>query len=355
MTDVRQLEPGLDFRLPAYRREVFMRFYEFHLRWAAHPGAVYYAIPQLFARMDVDAEQRLWMLYLNGCTQNIVTTFLLAKAFPDLHSIDLASLEEFMNDNWKRLQWDVDRRYVKARIVEMVDNYRRVVDGDQQAYFGRLANHDDPRVNFRSVWSAVLGNFRFFGRLSTFSYLEYLRIGGVPLDCDNLFLYDITGSKSHRNGICKVYGRDDLDWTKTNPVRYTPAHLRWATDCGAELLAEARDRIDHPDVSYFTLESTLCCFKGWHRVGRRYPNVYNDMFADRIRWSEERMGDADVSMFWEIRRDFLPAHLRLEDNPRDVGLKPLKQNHYLQTGEVIMMHRDWPCFRNAYNDWVDAA
>jgi hypothetical protein len=45
----------------------------------------------------------------------------------------------------------------------------------------------------------------------------------------------------------------------------------------------------------------------------------------------------------------------LEDNPADVGVKPLKQNHYRLTGQPIMMDRDWPCFKNDYNDKVEAA
>ena len=40
--EVSALRAGLDFRLPRYRREVFLRFYEFHLRHRAHPGCVYY-------------------------------------------------------------------------------------------------------------------------------------------------------------------------------------------------------------------------------------------------------------------------------------------------------------------------
>ena len=37
-----------------------------------------------------------------------------------------------------------------------------------------------------------------------------------------------------------------------------------------------------------------------------------------------------MSLFWDARKTYLPAHLRLEDNPADVGVKPEKQNHYRQ-------------------------
>ena len=36
-----KLVEGLDFRLPKYRREVFLRFYEFHDKYKGHAGAVY--------------------------------------------------------------------------------------------------------------------------------------------------------------------------------------------------------------------------------------------------------------------------------------------------------------------------
>jgi hypothetical protein len=44
-------------------------------------------------------------------------------------------------------------------------------------------------------------------------------------------------------------------------------------------------------------------------------------------WPEE-----DIGLFWDTRKTYLPAHLRLEDNPHDVGVKPEKQNHYRLTG-----------------------
>lgn len=353
--DVRELKSGMDFRRPEYRREVFMRFYEFHLKYKGHAGAVYYAIPYLFEYLKPTREEQLWILYLNGCTQNIITTYFIFREFPNIHEVKLNELEDFMNHRWKYLQWDTDRRYAKAKTVDMVKNYQEIVRGGQVEFFSGLTKSDCPYKNFRSVWKEVIEKYKYFGRLSTFSYLEYLRIGGINLDCDELFIRDIKGSKSHRNGICKVMGRDDYDWTKANEIKYDEAELSQIESWGGELLEEARQRIDHPDVSYFTLETTLCCYKGWHRKNRRYPNVYNDMFAQRIWWSERKTRDKDLEMFWRMRKDFLPKHLRLEDCPKDVGVKPWKQNHYRITGEVIMMNHDWDCFKNKYNDRTESA
>jgi hypothetical protein len=102
------------------------------------------------------------------------------------------------------------------------------------------------------------------------------------------------------------------------------------------------------------MESALCTYKSWHRVNRRYPNVYNDMFYDRLRKTQSAWPEEDLSPFWEARRRFLPDYLRLEDMTHDPGCVPVKQNHYRLTGQVIMMDRDYPEFRNDFNDAVNA-
>jgi len=30
----------------------------------------------------------------------------------------------------------------------------------------------------------------------------------------------------------------------------------------------------------------------------------------------------------------------------------MKQDHYRNTGQVIMMDKEWDCFKNNYNDYV---
>lgn len=345
----------IDYRNEEHRRETFLKFYEYHLKNRAHAGAVYYAFPHIFDVNQMDIEERLWFVFLNGCSQNVVTTYILWLHTPRLDSIDVNDFSAYFRDNYKRLGWDTDRRYVKNKledcILSYIDNIGDI--NNQEAYFNRLGGSEDKYDNFRGIWGEVMNKFAYFGRLSTFSYLEYLRIAGINLDCDQLFIDDIDGSKSHRNGLCKVLGRDDLDWTKDNEVRYSEELLKCLSEEGESLLEEARQRINHPDVSYFTLETTLCCYKGWHRVNRRYPNVYNDMFYDRIKKAESLWKDIDFSIFWDARRKYIEPELLLECNPLDKGLCKDKQNHYRLTGEVIMMEQegfevtDKPWIRNS--------
>lgn len=347
--EVRGLKAGMDFRDPRYRREVFLRFYEFHLTYRSHPGCVYYLFPHFFKKFKCSLDERLWMAFVNGNTQHMPTTLAIFSRFPE-PAKDFGALEKFFSANYERLAFDTDRRYCKKEFLKSVRVYSDLVGKSQSRFFGELG------TAFCALWNTVRERFWSFGRLSTFSYLEYLRIAGVPVECDDLFLDDLKGSKSHRNGLLKVLGRDDLDWHASNPDfdgRYSTAQISWLKAEAKLLLEDARKRFLRApffgDVNYFTLESTLCTYKSWHRLNRRYPNVYNDMMYDRIKLAERNFPDATLKEFWSARRVALPEYLRLEDCPDDPGLVPYKQNHYRLTGQVIMMDRMWPCFKNDWN------
>ena len=274
--EVAELQAGMDFRLPRYRREVFLRFYEFHLRHRAHPGCVYYLLPHLAEVGGWSMEQRLWFAFINGNTQNPVTSWLIFREFPDLARLDGFRLAEWFGSHYQQLAFDTDRRYHKAKFLVCVENYRVLTGGDQVGWLASLTA-PTPEATFRALWQVVVDRFIYFGRLSAFSYLEYLAISGVPLACDQLFLRDLPGSRSHRNGLCRVLGRDDLDWHDSNPAfdgDYSGV-MDWLVAEGEALLHEAQVRLkpSYPDVGNFTLESALCTYKSWHRPNRRYPNV----------------------------------------------------------------------------------
>ncbi len=370
--EISDLAYGMDFRLPQYRREVFLRFYEFHLIYNSHPGGVYFAFPWLSEYLNMNMEQKLWIAFLNGCSQNIVTSYILFCNFPSLKELNIDKMEDWWNNNHMKFKagsgWDSDRKYFKigkTGLINCIRSYQKAVEkfGTQETMFGELTSQETEYKNFESVWKFVRENFLSFGRLSTFSYTEYLRIQGLPLNCNNLFLEDIDGSMSHRNGLCKVLGRDDLDWWKVegSPTKdfqgYEPETIQWLKSEADLLLSEAQQRleesmnVDTRHINFFTLESTLCCYKSWHRPNRRYPNVYMDMFYNRIKYAEESWGDI-FELFWKMREDSLPKELRQEENPKDPGLSKEKQNHYRLTGQVIMMDKEWDCFQNEFNDKI---
>jgi len=366
--EISVLEEGIDFRNPLVRREVFFRFYHFHLKYRAHPGAVYYVMPFLSKKFDWSFEEKLWFAFINGATQNPLTSWVIFNHFPDPHSTTVDEMELWHRKYWKNLDYDIDRRYQKGHFVEMFEDYKKHLGGrSQKEFFESLANTDDPYLNFQNVWDYVFNNFFMYGRLSTFSYLEYLKIMGLSIDCDSLFIYDKSGSASHRAGLCYVLGRDEFDVHKNNVNMHpevsnghTKEIMDWLFVEGELLLKEAKERFRGEeffhDVNYFTLESTLCCYKSWHRVNRRYPNVYNDMFHDRIRkaetrdWSKIDGSDIKFDIFWEARKEMLPENIRVEDNPKDPGLVKVKQNWYRLTGEVPVLEHFDPVFKSSFSD-----
>jgi hypothetical protein len=340
-----ELAAGMDFRRTDLRREVFLRAYDFTLRHRSHPGGVYYALPHAADALGWDPEQRAWAAFLNANTQNPVTTLLLMDAGP--RPADAAAVIDYWRAEYPDLSWDTDRRYHKARLVESVLGYLDLTGGAQVDYWRRAAGD-----GWAGCWRAALA-VPTMGRLSAWSYLEYVKllgVGDVP-DADTLMLGDRDGSRSHRNGLALVTGRDEWIWWKANPAftgHYTPAMVEELEDAGAGILAAARARRPgDPDVGYLTLESALCTYKSWHRPNRRYPGVYNDLLHERIRRAETRHGRR-FDVLWDARAAALPAALRLEDNPQDPGPVPVKQNWYRETGEVIVMDLDWPCFTNGF-------
>lgn len=354
-----------DWREPEHRREAFQRFYSFHLKYKTHPGCVYFMLPALAEHYDLDDDGKAWLVWLNGNTQNPVTTQLLLEASggdPDRWEDSV----RFWNDNWDRLQWDTDRRYQKGKFGEATAAW---IDGAGQApAFGwKFAGHQ----GWDATWMFANGQ-PYMGRLSAWSMTEYAKImfpDDVP-DASTLLLRD-SGSTSHRNGLSIIagWGNPYLKWDKHDLDLWVPE----LEQLGEALLTEAAGRNlvgapececlppydscthepePHPDVLRLTLESALCTYKSWHKPNRRYPNVYADMHHDRIRWAEERWG-ARFQLQWDARAEHLPEYLRLEATPGDPGLVPAKQNHYLETGEIPMLHREWPDMDNEFNKRIE--
>ena len=326
--------------MPEWRRETFLDFFLFHLRYRAHPGCVYYLIPHLRETYGWDDEETLWYCVLNGNTQNPVTSLLLHREGPRPRY--LPRLLKFWRTNRERLAWDTDRRYFRTRLEDSLSGYLTILRGETQAEFwGARAG------NWRDLWNAA-AQIPTFARLSAWSYLEYLYIAGFGADADNLMVGD-PGSGSHRNGLELIAGHP---WEMAPYLKadyYGQERIDRLAALGEELLEAAREiAAEHNPVralewpTRLTLESALCTYKSWHKPNRRYPNVYNDMLFERITAAEERWPAADLGVFWEARERWLPARLRLESTPNDPGRCSAKANHYRNTGEPIVMYAGTP-------------
>jgi hypothetical protein len=330
-----------DWRLPENRRELLQRHYSFSLKYKSFPGMVYSMLPALAEAYDLDADQRAWLVWLNGNTQNAVTSMLLLDAAPTPDKWHKAV--DFWNDNFKALEWDTDRRHQKGKFGEATEKWAEGL---------RLGPAEEWALVSRGGWENTWNYSKsqpYMGRLSAWSMMEYARIllPGVP-DIGSWMLQDKSGSQSHRNGLAWVKGYDSVYW---DPGVADMLGIVGELDAFAEeLLDEANlrnlDRMKepyqwHPNVCRLTMESILCTTKSFNKPNRRYPNVYADMFYNRIRKAESKFGPR-FELLWETRRKDLPEALRLEDNPGDPGLAPVKQNLFRETGQVPMMWIDYP-------------
>lgn len=347
------IKPGLDLRLPEHRRDVFLAFYDAHLRWRAHPGCVYYLFPALAEANGWTDEELLWFAFLNGNTQNPITSLLLHRAGPT--PARAADVVDYWRTNYRRLAFDTDRRHHKKALDVAVGSYLSLTGGNQLRFWRGAA-----RGGWGGMWRAAT-SIHSFGRLSAWSYIEYLSLAGIEFEPETLMLDDRSGSKSHRNGLAKVCGLDAYDWHASNPTfdgRYPPDLLEHFDREAHFLLADARataaGKTYLPHVNLLTLESALCTYKSWHRPRRRYANVYNDMLHDRIVAAQAAWPEADLDVFWQARRDWLAPYLRLEDNPGDPGVHHLKQDHYRLTGQAPVLGREDPRFWSDFDTAVDA-
>ena len=326
-----------DWRKPEYREEAFLRFYGLHLKYRAHPGLVYSWLPAIADELDMTPDQKRWLVWLNGNTQNPVTTWLLLRVAPEPG--DWRKAVEFWEENYRLLDWDIDRRYHKSKFGEAT--------ADWAARGGATAPWPTGVGAWSDAWEYAV-SWKYMGRLSGWSMLEYAKILFPEVPDSSSMLLEDNGSRSHRNGLAVVSGSpiEAAYWDKPD---YTDSDLVDFELLAADLL----DRVDpHPDATRLTLESALCTYKSWHKPRRRYAGVYADMGYERLNRVAERWPDVDLSLFWAARQRDLPWYWRLEDTVGDAGLAAAKQNHYLETGQPVMMSWDYPDMTNPYDQQV---
>lgn len=300
-----------DYRLVKNRRAYFDAMYCTHLEHGIHPGCVYLLLPELAARLKWNSEQKLWFAFINGLTQNPITSLVIFNKLPE-PTTKLVSFTKWFNSNWEHLQFDTDRRYAKKYTPQAIADYAAKVKAAKSQV--KLLTG-----SFDAAWS-VMNTVPSFGRLSTFSYLEYVYLSGFGADCTSLMFEDRAGSRSHRNGMLLLLGMDHLVFDKRLPNGFNGEYPDFLGLCdklnvAAEKLL-SKWALDH--AGNFTLESALCAFKNSF-FGRRYVGVYADMAWERILWAEDHGHDASV--FRTIRQERLPLWLRCEDTKDGLTIK----------------------------------
>lgn len=301
-----------DYRLKENRLEYFSALYKMNLEHGVMPGLVYLYMPELAKRYGWGDEQKLLFAFYNGMTQNPITSLRFMEQLPELPPAGaaLSKFSDWFNTNWENLQFDTDRRYQKKETVTAIKAYAQLVS-EHGGYQALMLTK-----SFKDLWAMVSTSYHSFGRLSAFSYLEYVYIMGFGADCNQMFFDDKSGSKSHRNGMFFLLGMDDKVWDKRcdkfGMVSHTGCYENFAAMCSwlerqaDEYLLNSAPADGH--TGRFTFESSLCTFKN-HFFGRRYPGVYADLALERIEYAEARGINVDV---FKDMRTSLPKWLRLE-------------------------------------------
>ena len=145
----------IDYRDKSDRTHYFHALYDVTLKHGIMPGLVYLYMPALKHARNWDAEQALWFAFLNGMTQNPLTSLLLMEQLPSCPSPkdDISAFETWFNAQWPNLFFDTDRLKNKRNTVPAIRSYAALVDqhGSQEAM---LTNKSYPEL-----WDLVSNNY----------------------------------------------------------------------------------------------------------------------------------------------------------------------------------------------------
>lgn len=352
-----------DYRLKENRMEVFKDFYWFHQKYRIHPGLVYLYLPEMVKGMT--KEQKYWVAFLEGCTQNPNTVWAIIQFFPNrpYTAEEMKEFEEFHDYVYAKLDYDTDRIRQKGKLVKQLEEYNRVVGPSSEAMFeGKLFDQDKKKW-FTNVFEFILKDVWGFGRMSAWSYTEFIKIAvGLDYEFDKYYMTEHDSSMSMRNGLLLLYGFDEMHiWKElpNNPKTHSKELMEWAEEEVKELEKYLKTQYTDITPTAETIESILCAFKNMIR-GRRYPNIYTDMSYDRIKKAEELWGDkVDFSLFWETRKKYLPKELLFEEgygnyltDNSDKAVNKQKQMYFRETGVPLFLDLEFSKYSNKQEELV---
>ena len=323
----------MDYRLRENRREAFIRWYAWSLKYDDCDPAVW-ATNYLNKRYEHNDEQRLWLCWLYGNTYYLPTSWVLLNEFPDFELATVDRMTQWNTANYKRLRYQTDTKWNKGHLPEMFASYQKFIGNRTQREVMESYYGDNESRNFDNLWNVLKGDLHKFGRYSTWFYLQHLKhTAGVRVDPTSLMLDDYSGSRSHRNGLLYALGKDDLCDTKLTQSEYASLESE-----SISILMETKSRF--PDladqVDFFTMETCLCSFKKIFREHHgRYLGYYLDRQAEEIMQCEkDGWFGIEWQVLWDARNETIDLRL---DSKRGIA----KENFtsFIRTGK--MSNLEW--------------
>jgi len=318
----------MDYRLKENRREAFIRWYAWSLKYDDCDPAVW-CTNYLHNRYEHNDEERIWFAWLYGNTYQLPTAWVLKNEFPDFELATVDRITQWNTTNYKRLRYQTDTKWNKGHLPSMFESYQKFIGERTQRERLESYYQGDSKKNFDSLWNTLKGSLHKFGRYSTWFYLQHLKhTAGIDVEPTSLMLDDYDGSRSHRNGLLLAAGQDDdID------RRLTGSEYANLESFGKDIVAEMVQRFPElaGQIDYFTMETCLCSFKKIFREHHgRYLGYYLDRQAEEIKMAQ---GDdwfgIDWDVLWQARNETID--LRLDT---DRGIDKEKYPNFIRSGKM---------------------
>jgi hypothetical protein len=318
----------MDYRLKENRREAFIRWYAWSLKYDDCDPAVW-ATNYLNERYEHNDEQKLWLCWLYGNTYYLPTAWVLMNEFPDYELATVDRMTAWNTTNYQRLRYQTDTKWNKGHLPKMFESYQQFIGNGTQRDKLESYYQGSPEQNFDSLWGVLKGSLHKFGRYSTWFYLQHLKhTAGVDVEPSSLMLDDYDGSRSHRNGLLLAAGFDDMYDRKLTGKEYANLEA-----FGDGIRVECLERFPElaNQIDFFTMETCLCSFKKIFREKHgRYLGYYLDRQAEEIKKCE---GDSwygiDWDVLWQARNETID--LRLDTKH---GIDKDKYALFLRSGKL---------------------
>lgn len=315
-----------DYRLLENRREWLVQWFASCVSIGDIDPHIW-GMQYLNKRYEHNIEEKLWFAWLFH-TYQLPQCWVFKMEFPDEELASVERLTNWTNENYSRLTFQTDTKWSKGHLAAMYSSYAEWLAGRSQQESFTLMCRGSPEENFKTLWDLCTNKFHKFGRYTTWFYLQVLKhTCNIPVEPDNLYLSDYSGSKSHRNGLCYAAGKDE--WVGQ---RLTNAEYMWLEGFGADVLKEARARFPSlaPQMDLFSLETCLCSAKKlWRTRDGRYAGYYLDRQSeDIVKTASKGWSGIDWTPLWQMREETIP----LEFVPRYAQVDKQKMSLFLETG-----------------------
>jgi len=323
----------MDYRIKENRREAFIRWYAWSLKYDDCDPAVW-CTNYINKRYEHNDEQRLWLCWLYGNTYHLPTAWVLMNEFPDFELATVDRMEQWNTTNYKRLRYQTDTKWNKGHLPTMFASYQKFIGGKSQREVMEKHYGDNEEKSFDVLWESVKSQLHKFGRYSTWFYLQHLKhTAGIRIRPTSLMLDDYDGSRSHRNGLHLALGEDDKYDQKLDRADYVSLEVQ-----AKEILEETRRRFPElgNQVDFFTMETCLCSFKKIFREKHgRYLGYYLDRQAEEIQQCEkDGWYGIDWDVLWQSRNETIDLRL---DHKR--GINKEKFPNFIRSGRIENL--DW--------------